>query len=306
MDHLKQIESFVAAVSLGSLSAVARQEGVRPAAIVGRLNALERRLGQRLLERSPQGVTATEPGQRFFAECQRILGTLALAERTVAAAGHSVRGHLRITAPAGFGRRHIAPLLPRLLSEHPQLSVALDLHDQLDALVAKNFDCAIRMGALPDSSLVSVRLADAHRVLVASPAYLARRGTPRQPADLARHDCLCFEPEGVGGSTWTFLFNGQRIAQKVSCRLVCTDGSIVYHWALAGLGLAWRPVWEVRHAIDHGDLVAVLADYEAPADGIFAVYPHRKHLPARVQAFVQMLRSSYRQPGYLRQEVSQA
>src|ERR1041384_103005 len=189
MDRLKQIESFVAVATKGSLTAAANAEGVAPAVIGRRIDALEERLGVKLLVRTTRRITLTHEGSAYLEDCQRLLSDLASAEASVSAGGVKASGHLRITAPAGFGRRHVAPLVPRFLAQHPEVSLSLNLSDRVVDIVNESFDCAVRVGDLPDSSLVSVRLADNRRLCVATPAYLARAGTPQHPRELARHDC---------------------------------------------------------------------------------------------------------------------
>ena len=185
MDRLKQIESFAAVATKGSLTAAAHAEGVAPAVIGRRIDALEERLGVKLLVRTTRRITLTHEGSAFLEDCQRLLADLANAEASVSAGGVKASGHLRITAPAGFGRRHVAPLVPSFLAEHPDVSLSLNLSDRVVDIVNEGFDCAVRVGDLPDSSLVSVRLADNRRLCVAAPAYLQRAGVPAAPADAA-------------------------------------------------------------------------------------------------------------------------
>jgi DNA-binding transcriptional LysR family regulator len=186
MDRLKQIESFVAVSVKGSLTAAAAAEGVAPAVIGRRIDALEERLGVKLLVRTTRRISLTHEGSAFLEDAQRLLADLANAEASVSAGGLQASGHLRITAPAGFGRRHVAPLVPQFVALHPDVSLSLNLSDRLVDLVNEGFDCAVRVGDMPDSSLVSVRLADNRRLCVASPAYLAARGRPLHPSDIAR------------------------------------------------------------------------------------------------------------------------
>ena len=181
MDRLKQIESFVAVAPKGSLTAAAHAEGVAPAVIGRRIDALEERLGVKLLVRTTRRITLTHEGSAFLEDCQRLLADIANAEASVSAGGVKASGHLRITAPAGFGRRHVAPLVPGFLQQHPEVSLSLNLSDRVVDIVNEGVDCAVRVGDLPDSSLVSVRLADNRRLCVASPDYLKRAGTPRAP-----------------------------------------------------------------------------------------------------------------------------
>lgn len=298
MDRFKQIETFVAAVMRGSLSAAARAEGVAPAIIGRRIDALEARLGVKLLQRTTRRISLTVEGSAFFEECQRILHAMEGAENAVSAGGGTPSGPLRITAPAGFGRRHIAPLLPKLIDTYPDITITLDLNDRLVDLINENFDCAIRIGELADSSLVSVRLADNRRMVVASPAYLEKHGRPSHPDDLARHACLSFGTGGSQAKGWLFKIDDKVLAQRVTGPLECTDGAVLHAWTLAGRGLAWRSLWEIEDDLVHGRLVTVLDNYAAPPNGIYAVFAQRKHLPQRVRVLIDLLRRTYSNPAY--------
>ena len=298
MDRLKQIESFVAVVTRGSLTAAAQAEGVAPAVIGRRLDALETRLGVKLLLRTTRRLSLTHEGSAFLEDCQRLLGDLASAEASVSAGGVKASGHLRITAPAGYGRRHVAPLVPSFLAEHPDVSLSLNLADRVIDIVHEGYDCAIRVGDLPDSSLVSARLADNRRLCVAAPAYLARRGTPRRPAELDRHDSLTLSSEASQSRGWAFLENGEVVYRRPRGRLDCTDGQVLHAWCLAGLGIAWRSAWEVRDDLRSGRLVEVLSEFAAPPNGVYAVFPHARHLPLRVRLWIDFLRHTWGDPGY--------
>jgi DNA-binding transcriptional LysR family regulator len=298
MDRFKQIETFVASVMRGSLSAAARAEGVAPAIIGRRIDALEARLGVKLLQRTTRRISLTVEGSAFFEECQRILHAMEGAENAVSAGGGTPSGPLRITAPAGFGRRHIAPLLPTLIDTYPDITITLDLNDRLVDLINENFDCAIRIGELADSSLVSVRLADNRRMVVAAPAYLERHGRPSHPDELPKHACLSFGTGGNQARGWLFKIDDKVVAQRVSGPLECTDGAVLHAWTLAGRGLAWRSLWEVEDDLVHGRLVTVLDEFAAPPNGIYAVFAQRKHLPQRVRVLIDLLRQTYGDPDY--------
>ena len=240
--------------------------------------------------------------------------TLPRLEASVSAGGVKASGHLRVTAPAGFGRRHVAPLVPRFRELHPEVSVSLNLSDRVVELAAEGYDCAVRVGDLPDSSLVSIRLADNRRQAVAAPAYLARRGTPQHPRDLARHDCLVLSsdasqtrgwafrvprnavgrndertPKGAGGPRHAVGRDDERTLAGAGAPneaeseltylrpggpLDCSDGQVLHDWCLAGHGIAWRSTWEVEGEIAAGLLVPVLEDFAAPPNGIYAILPH--------------------------------
>ena len=299
MGQFRQISTFVEVVARGSLSAAARAEGIAPAMIGRRLDALESRLGVKLLQRTTRKLVLTNEGSAFLEDCQRILAELEEAESAVAERSAKATGHLQVSAPAGFGRQHVAPLLPSFVAEHRDVTVNLNLNDRLVDVIGEGVDVAIRIASLSDSSLVGVKLADNQRVLVATPAYLKRNGTPRTLADLARHNCLAISSEGSQRG-WTFRDNGKIVTMKVAGNMVCNDGAVLHDWALAGKGLAWRSMWEVHGEISAGKLRTVLDEFSAPGNDIYAVFAQRRHLPLRIRAFVDFLRHTYAQPGYWR------
>ncbi|MEI8267156.1 MAG: LysR family transcriptional regulator [Betaproteobacteria bacterium] len=300
MDKLKQLESFVAVATKGSLTATALAEGVAPAVIGRRIDALEERLGVKLLVRTTRRISLTHEGSAFLEDCQRLLADLASAEASVSAGGVKASGHLRVTAPAGFGRRHVAPLVPRFIALHPDVSVSLNLSDRVVDIVNEGFDCAVRVGDLPDSSLISVRLADNRRQCVAAPGYLQRAGVPQHPADLARHECLTLSSDASQTRGWAFRVDGEVIYLRPRGRLDCSDGQVLHDWCLQGLGIAWRSTWEVASEIASGRLQALLEGYAAPPNGIFAVFTHARHLPLRVRLWIDFLKQTYGSPAYWR------
>jgi DNA-binding transcriptional LysR family regulator len=303
MDKLKAFESFVSVATRGSLTAAARAEGVAPAIMGRRLDALEEHLGVKLLVRTTRRISLTNEGSAFLEDCQRILTDVANAEASVSAGGVQASGHLRITAPAGFGRRHVAPLVPLFRALHPEVAISLNLSDRVVDLAGEGFDCAVRVGDLPDSSLVSVRVADNRHLCVAAPQYLQRRGTPQHPSELAAHDCLTLSSDASQTRGWAFRVpTAAGASELVHIRpggpLDCSDGQVLYDWCLAGFGIAWRSTWEVEDEIAAGQLVAVLDGFAAPPNGIYVVFPHAKHLPLRVRLWIDYLKHNYSQPGF--------
>jgi DNA-binding transcriptional LysR family regulator len=294
MDQFKQISAFVAVASRGSMSAAARADGVTPAIIGRRLDALEERLGVKLLLRTTRRISLTFEGAAFLEDCQRILRELADAEGAVSLGSIRPGGHLTISAPAGFGRRHVAPLLARFIEQNPDITVRLDLSDRIVDLADENVDCAIRIGDLADSSLISIRVGEMRRVVVATPGYIAKFGAPPTPTALAEHNCLSLRQQ----RGWTLRVEGEVRVLKVSGSLECNDGAVLHDWALAGKGLAWRSLWEVGADIQAGRLVTVLDEYAAPPVGIHAVVLQRRHLPLRVRLFIDLLKTTWRNPAY--------
>ncbi len=298
MDKLKQLESFVSVATRGSLTAAANAEGVAPAIMGRRLDALEGRLGVKLLVRTTRRISLTHEGSAFLEDCQRLLIDVANAEASVSAGGVKASGHLRITAPAGFGRRHVAPLIPTFREQHADVTISLNLSDRVVDLAGEGFDCAVRVGEMPDSSLVSVRMADNRRMCVATPGYLKRHGTPQHPTDLARFDCLTLSSDASQTRGWAFQVDGDVVHLKPGGPLDCSDGQVLHDWCINGHGIAWRSTWEVEAEIAGGQLVSVLQEFDAPPNGIYAVFPQRKHLPLRVRLWIDFLKHNYGQPAF--------
>ena len=324
MDKLKAFESFVSVATKGSLTAAAKAEGVAPAIMGRRLDALEEHLGVKLLVRTTRRITLTHEGSAFLEDCQRLLADVANAEASVSEGGVKASGHLRITAPAGFGRRHVAPLVPRFRELHPDVTISLNLSDRVVDLAGEGFDCAVRVGDMPDSSLVSVRLADNRRLCVATPRYLQQHGTPRHPAELARFDCLTLSSDASQTRGWAFRLPrnaqgrpqegvlpdagvpkedagaGEVVHFKPGGPLDCSDGQVLHDWCLAGYGIAWRSTWEVEAEIAAGLLGPVLEEFSAPPNGIYVVFPQRKHLPLRLRLWMDYLKHHYGQASFWR------
>ena len=318
MAKLKQFETFVSVAARGSLTAAARAEGVAPAIIGRRLDALEARLGVKLMVRTTRRITLTHEGSAFLEDCQRLLIDVANAEASVSAGGVKASGHLRITAPAGFGRRHVAPLVPRFRELHPEVTISLNLSDRVVDVTGEGYDCAVRVGELPDSSLVSVRLADNRRLCVAAPRYLQQHGRPQTPADLVRFDCLALSSDASQTRGWAFSVprtpadGGAGQVTKGSTAgepspivylrpggpLDCSDGQVLHEWCLAGHGIAWRSTWEVEGDIAAGRLTTVLDEFAAPPNGIYALFPQRKHLALRVRLWIDFLKHHYGQADF--------
>jgi DNA-binding transcriptional LysR family regulator len=198
----------------------------------------------------------------------------------------------------------VAPLVPRFRELHADVSISLNLSDRVVDLAGEGFDCAVRVGDMPDSSLISVRLADNRRLCVATPRYLKLHGTPAHPGDLAKFDCLTLSSEASQTRGWAFKVpkdgGSDLVYLKPGGPLNCSDGQVLHDWCLAGYGIAWRSTWEVEAEIAAGSLVALLEDFAAPANGIYAVFPHAKHMPLRVRLWIDFLKHHYSRPGFCR------
>jgi DNA-binding transcriptional LysR family regulator len=291
-DALQEITIFARVVNTGSLSAAARDLGLSPALVSRRLSGLEARLGVRLINRTTRSLHMTDEGAAYYETCTRVLAEIEEADAAVSAGRADPRGILRVALPASFGNQHVAPLVPRFAARYPDVQIALSLSDRAVNVVEEGFDLAVRIAHLADSSLAARKLAPNRRVVCASPAYLQRYGAPRTPEDLAQHNCLTTtdftmswdyrDPEGNPGSA------------RVTGRYACDNWEVLRDWALAGLGIALKSTWDVRRHLEDGSLVSLLPGYTFASDvAIWAVYPHRRHLPAKTRAFIEFLAESF-------------
>lgn len=298
MDRFKELTTFVEVAQRGSLSAAAREEGITPAMVGRRVDQLEERLGVKLFKRSTRKVTLTPEGSTFYEDCHRLLADLHAAEESLTVGAKSASGRLILTAPTSFGRKHIAPHLSAFIAEHPMLAITLHLSERLVDLKNERFDLAIRIADLKSADLIAAKLARNHRVVCGSPAYFKRAGRPKALAELARHNCLVTSTEDGVADTWSFQEKGKPVIAKVSGSLQCNDGEVLTRWAIAGEGLAWRSAWEVSEEIKRGRLSSVLDEFAFPGNNIYAVYPERRLLPAKVKLFIEFLRKTFGDPPY--------
>ena len=298
MDKLKQIEAFIAVVEHGSMAAAALTQDVTPVMIGRRINALEARLGVKLLHRSTRRIAVTEQGAVFMEQCKKALGELDRAELLVAGGRHKATGHLIVSAPAAFGRKHVAPHAPDFLRANPDVRCSFNLTDRVVDLVREGYDVGIRIGGAIDPNFVAIRLASNKRVVCGTPAYFAKHGVPRTLDDLERHNCLAFNLQGGQQRGWYFQQNGKAVTVKVSGNLDCNDGELLHRWMGEGLGLGWRSTWEIQPELESGALMTVLDDYALPDYDILAVYPQQRPVPAKIRFFIEHLKAVYAQPGY--------
>jgi len=298
MDRFKELTTFVEVAQRGSLSAAAREEGITPAMVGRRIDQLEERLGVKLFKRSTRKVTLTPEGTTFYEDVHRVLDELRTAEDSLTLGAKSAAGRLIVTAPTAFGRKHIAPHLPAFIAEHPNLAITLHLSERMVDLKNERFDLAIRIADMKSADLIAAKLARNHRVVCGSPAYFKRAGKPRSLAELSRHNCLVTSTEDGVADTWSFQDKGRHVPAKVAGNLQCNDGEVLTRWAISGEGLAWRSAWEVSEEVKRGRLVTVLDEYAFPGNNIYAVYPERRLLPAKVKFFIEFLRKTFGDPPY--------
>ncbi|MDH0864964.1 LysR family transcriptional regulator [Mitsuaria sp. GD03876] len=294
MNELDDMRLFVRAVAAGSLSAAGRELGFSPAVGSKRLARLEARLGVRLLQRSSRRLALTDEGALYLERCQSILSDIDDAEAELAQGRQHVRGLLRITSTVALGRRCVGPLAAEFMRQHPEVTVQVSLSDALVDLIEEGFDCAVRIGGPSDSRLVARRLGPNRRVLCATPEYLRRHGTPRSLDELAAHDCILQERVATRQSDWLFMPADASVSASprtvtVQGRLVTDNGEQAHDWALAGLGLVRRAVWDVVDELDDGRLVEILPEWAGEVGPLQLVFPSRRLLPARSRLFIDAL-----------------
>lgn len=298
MDRYTEIRSFSLVAEKGSFAGAALVEGVTPVVMGRRLDILESRLGVRLMHRSTRGLTLTALGEQFFDQCQHLLREFDMIESSITAGRQSVRGHLVVSAPAAFGRRHIAPHAPSFRERYPDLKLSFNFTDSVVDLVREGYDISIRIGEVTDPNYVTVPLFPNRRVVCGTPGYFERHGIPRSPEELAKHNCLAFNLQGGQQRGWNFIRDGKVVSIRVEGDLACNDGELLFSWVKQGIGIGWRSTWEIQAELKRGTLVTVLDEFAALSYPIQAVYPQQRFLPAKVRHFIDYLKEIYNQPGY--------
>lgn len=273
-----------------SLSAAAREMGVTTPAVSKHLSQMESRLGVTLLNRTTRRMSLTPEGELCLEHARRILGEIEEMEQLLGISKATPRGLLRVNATLGFGRSYVAPMISRFVRKYPEVEVQLQLSVNPPPLGDDSFDVCIRFGAPPDARVIARYIAANRRLLCAAPAYLARRGTPKVPQDLARHDCIGIRQGEEAYGLWRLSSgrgkNSRTEAIKTRGTLTTNDGEIAVNWALEGHGIVMRAAWDIERYLRSGRLVQVLPQFSTPDADIYAVYPQRHQLAARVRAFV--------------------
>jgi LysR family transcriptional regulator, transcriptional activator for dmlA len=295
--NLDDLRVFCTVARKSSFSAAAEALSVSAAYVSKRVSVLEADLGTRLLHRSTRRVAITEAGERVYAWAEKILDDVDQLVEDVSTTRRVPRGTLRVSSSFGFGRHIVAPALARLSDKHPQLSVRLDLFDRLVDVAGEGFDLDIRIGDEIAAHLIAKRLASNHRVLCASPGYLAEHGVPKQLADLASHACLAIKERDHPFGLWRLHVRGEPESIKVTGPLSTNHGEVAVQWALAGRGIVLRSVWDVRPLLEAGELVQVLPEVTQPAN-IWAVYPARLAASAKVRVCVDFLAQEFAQRNF--------
>ncbi|MDZ4188187.1 MAG: LysR substrate-binding domain-containing protein [Hydrogenophaga sp.] len=291
---------FSVLAGAGSLSAAARELGVTTPAVSKHLAQMEARLGVALVNRTTRRMSMTPEGELYLEHARRILAEIDGMQELLGASKATPQGLLRVNATLGFGRSHVAPLISRFARQHPQVEVQLQLSVNPPALTDDAFDVCIRFGAPPDARVIARHIAPNRRLLCASPVYLRKRGTPKVPADLVRHNCIGIRQGEEAYGVWRLTCGRGKsaVTEAIKTRgtLTTNDGEIAVNWALDGHGIVMRAEWDVRRHLASGRLVHVLPQHHTPDADIYAVYPHRHQMAARVRAFVEFMAQAFPKP----------
>jgi len=289
MDKLRAIETFIRVVEAGTFVKAAEQLDTSPAAVTRYVADLEERLGTRLLQRTSRKLSMTESGIAYFERCKQILEDLEEADAIASLSAARAIGTLKINVPVSFGILHLAPLWAGFMATHPEVKLDVTLGDRTVDLVEEGYDMAIRIARLPSTNLIARKLAPARMVVCASPDYLKRAGTPRRPEELAQHRCLGYT-HWSGKNDWAFQdSDGAEHTVTVNYDLLANNGDTLRAAAVTGAGVVLQPTFIVGADLAAGRLVEVLPDYKSVELGIYALYPSRKHLSAKVRALVDYL-----------------
>ena len=288
MDRFEAMTVFARVVEAGSLSAAARSIPMSLTSVSRHLAALEQRLGTQLLRRTTRHLSLTDEGRLVYERAKTILSELQEMEMTLSTNRSEPSGRLRVSAPVLIGRLLIAPQLPAFLAQHPLVDIDLLLIDRVVNLVEEDIAVAVRIGRLPDSSLVARKLAEVRMVVCAAPSYLARRGMPAIPADLRHHDCLVFS-ETLSPIDWHFQSPKGRASVKVQGRLCANNLDSLVSAVVGGAGIARVPSWQVSAEMSAGRLKALLTNYERPAAPVHALFQRSKVSSAKIRAFIDYL-----------------
>lgn len=294
MDRFRLMETFVRVAEVGSFSGAARSMRISKAVVSKYIGQLEEQLAARLFNRTTRHVQLTEVGQAYLQRCQMILADLFEAEQAVKDLQAEPRGRLRINAPMSFGIHHLAPAIGEFMGIWPQIEIDLEMNDRYVDLLAEGFDMAIRGGSLVDSSIIARRLAPLRSVICATPEYYREHGEPLDPEELKNHSCITYSYDR-SGDNWHFKgkSGAGELIIPIKSRLRINNGDAIRRIVLQGQGIARLPTFLVGQDLQQGSLRTVLADYQLQPGGLYALYPHNRHLSAKVRVFIDFLSKKY-------------
>ena len=290
MDKLNAISVFCKVIETQSFTQAANQQNISVAMASKLVSQLEEHLKTRLLQRTTRKIVPTEAGMLYYQRCQAILLDLSEADSSISNMATSLQGNLLISVPRDFGLLYISPNLPKFIELHPNLHVEIEFEDKRVDLVAEGYDLALRIGYMQDSSLVARKISSSPMHFVASPSYLESRGTPLTPDDLEYHQGLLYK-SSLNQVHWQSTKANQIQRYKIQSKVVSNNGMALLEMTKAGLGISNSPSFFVKDAHASGELVEILSEYKQKPLDIYVVYPNRRHLPAKVRAFIEFLAS---------------
>ena len=285
---LNAMAVFARVVEESGFSAAARSLDMSKSAVSKQVTLLEDQMGVRLLQRTTRKLALTDAGAAFYERCVRVVAEAEEAERALSQLQVAPRGLLRITAPVGFGVAHLTGVLLEFQKLYPEVEVDLQLSDRLVDLVEEGFDMAVRISRLQDSSLVARKLCPMPMHIVAAPAYLAQHGTPTEPRDLTRLNCLSYS-YASSGDTWNLRHRDRDVAVHVSGNLRTNTGEVILSAVRAGIGVAILPAFLAGPGLCSGELVELLTDCRLPTGAVYAIYPHSRHLSTKVRVMIDLM-----------------
>lgn len=290
MDKLNAISVFCKVIETQNFTQAANQQNISVAMASKLVSQLEEHLKTRLLQRTTRKIVPTEAGMLYYQRCQAILLDLSEADSSISNMATSLQGNLLISVPRDFGLLYISPNLPKFIELHPNLHVEIEFEDKRVDLVAEGYDLALRIGYMQDSSLVARKISSSPMHFVASPSYLESRGTPLTPDDLEYHQGLLYK-SSLNQVHWQSTKSNQIQRYKIQSKVVSNNGMALLEMTKAGLGISNSPSFFVKEALASGELVEILSEYKQKPLDIYVVYPNRRHLPAKVRAFIEFLAS---------------
>ena len=284
-DLLDGVAVFVGVINAGSFTAAAHALGHFTSYVSKVITRLEKRLGSRLLNRTTRTISLTDAGRAYYERCNQLVIDAENAERSINQLQEKPSGLLRINAPGSFASKYLLDVLPKFMQRYPEVKLEVEFNDRLIDIVAEGYDVVIRVGEIKDSNLVARKFTSSHSVVVASPDYLKRRGHPKQAEDLAQHDSIVYSLLPAP-TQWIFYKDGIRSSVTVEPRAVCNSPDIEVAMAVQGVGITRLPLFTCENEVANGELQVILEDYDQLKYDIYAVYPHRQYLTAKVRAFV--------------------
>jgi len=285
---LDGVAVFVAVINSGSFKAAAESLGHSTSYVSKEVSRLEKRLGSRLLNRTTRTISLTDAGKAYYERCQQIVIDAENASRSVSSLQDEPRGLLRVNAPTSFGSRHLLENLSEFLQRYPEVNLEIEFNDRIIDVVAEGYDVVIRVGHVGDSNLVARAFTRSRTVVIASPEYLRRNGTPEEASELEHHHCIAYSlvPNPL---SWEFRKGDEHVNVNLSSRALCNNAEIMVALACDGIGITRVPLFTCTREVEENSLKILLDDYEQPEYGVYAVYPHRQYLTAKVRVFVDFL-----------------